>query len=104
MSSKPSLRPAGQPLEAHSVPVARAQGRQQASWLPLTVVVTTQFLVSFNLSARAICARGIAESFDTPTASFISTAIVANSSLVAVLILLGAKLGQSFGSRGVFRR
>ncbi|HEY3518255.1 MAG TPA: MFS transporter [Gammaproteobacteria bacterium] len=103
MSSKPSLRPAGQPLEAHSVPVARAQGRQQASWLPLTVVVTTQFLVSFNLSALAICARGIGESFDTPPASFISTAIVAHSSLVAGLILLGAKLGQSFGSRGVFR-
>ena len=103
MSSKPSLRPADQVREARAVPIERAQRRQEASWLPLTVVVTTQFLVSFNLSALAICARGISEAFGTPPASFIETVIVAHSSLVAVLILLGAKLGQSFGSRGVFR-
>lgn len=103
MSSKPSLRPADHLSEARSVSVARAQDRQQASWLPLTVVVTTQFLVSFNLSALAICARGIGEAFGTPPASFVETAIVAHSSLVAGLILLGAKLGQSFGTRGVFR-
>jgi MFS family permease len=102
VSSKPSLRPT-KPTEPNAVPVARAQSRQQASWLPLTVVVTTQFLVSFNLSALAICARGIGEAFGTPPASFVETAIVAHSSLVAGLILLGAKLGQSFGSRGVFR-
>lgn len=103
MSSKPSLRPTDEHREARSGSVARAEGRAQADWLPLAVVVTTQFLVSFNLSALAICVRGIGDSFGTPAVSLVETAIVAHSSLVAGLILLGAKLGQSFGVRGVFR-
>lgn len=99
MSSKPSPRLAHQARDALSASVTRAR----ASWLPLIVVVTTQFLVSFNLSALAISARGIGEAFDTSPVSLVETAIVAHSSLVAGLILLGAKFSESFGSRGVFR-
>lgn len=73
-----------------------------ASRLPLAVVVLAQFLVSFNLSALAVCVGEIGEALDAP-ASAVGAAIVAHSSLIAALVFVGAKIGEAFGSRTVFR-
>lgn len=73
-----------------------------ASPLPLAVVVLAQFLVSFNLSALAVCVGEIGDTFDAPATS-VGAAIVTHSSLIAGLVLIGAKVGETFGSRSVFR-
>ena len=79
-------------------------GRQQSqpSWLPIIVIALAQILMVFNVSSLQVSIEGIVSSFGTP-ATTIATAIVTYSLVVAGLIMLGARIGQMFGSRRVFR-
>jgi MFS family permease len=74
----------------------------KASWLPLIVVVLTQIQASFAVNALTVSMAGITTDLDTP-ATNVGVAITAGTFAMAAFILLGAKLGAKFGSRGVFQ-
>ena len=74
----------------------------RASWLPLIVVVLTQIQASFAVNALTVSMAGITTDLNTP-ATTVGTAITAGTFAMAAFILLGAKLGAKFGSRGVFQ-
>jgi MFS family permease len=74
----------------------------RTSWLPLIVVVLTQIQASFAVNALTVSMAGITEDLDTPATS-VGTAITAGTFAMAAFILLGAKIGSRFGSRGVFQ-
>jgi MFS family permease len=74
----------------------------RASWLPMIVIAMGQAQMSLNVNALPVSIGGIVAEFNTgPTT--IGTAIVANSIAVAGFTMLGAKVGQKFGSLNVFR-
>lgn len=75
---------------------------QKASWLPLIVVVLTQVQASFAVNALTVSMAGITTDLDTPATS-VGTAITAGTFAMAAFILLGAKIGARFGTRGVFQ-
>jgi MFS family permease len=75
---------------------------EQASWLPLIVVVLTQIQASFAVNALTVSMAGITTDLDTPATS-VGTAITAGTFAMAAFILLGAKIGARFGTRGVFQ-
>jgi MFS family permease len=79
-----------------------AKTESQASWLPMVIIAMAQILMIFNISSLQVSIEGIVSSFRTP-ATTVGTAIVTYSLVVAGFIMLGAKAGQMFGSRGVFR-
>lgn len=79
-----------------------AQAAPATSWLPLIVVVLTQIQASFAVNALTVSMQGITTDLDTPATS-VGTAITAGTFAMAAFILLGAKLGAKFGSRGVFQ-
>jgi len=66
------------------------------------VIAMAQILMVFNVSSLQVSIEGIVSSFGTP-ATTIGTAIVTYSLVVAGLIMLGARAGQMFGSRRIFR-
>ncbi len=68
----------------------------------MVIIAMAQILMIFNVSSLQVSMEGIVSSFRTP-ATTIGTAIVTYSLVVAGFIMLGAKAGQMFGSRGVFR-
>ena len=74
----------------------------QSSWLPMLVIALGQFLMSFNIAALSMAIGPMVVSFET-TPTTIGTAIVVYSLAVAAFIMLGARLGQMFGSLTVFR-
>lgn len=74
----------------------------RASWLPLIVVVLTQIQASFAVNALTVSMAGITTDLNTPATS-VGTAITAGTFAMAAFILLGAKVGAKFGSRGVFQ-
>ncbi|SIT77090.1 MFS transporter [Microbacterium sp. RU33B] len=74
----------------------------RASWLPLIVVVLTQVQASFAVNALTVSMAGITTDLDTPATS-VGTAITAGTFAMAAFILLGAKIGARFGTRGVFQ-
>ncbi|GAB2831402.1 MFS transporter [Microbacterium insulae] len=74
----------------------------RASWLPLAVVVLTQIQASFAVNALTVSMAGITTDLDTPATS-VGTAITAGTFAMAAFILLGAKVGARFGTRGVFQ-
>lgn len=74
----------------------------KASWLPLIVVVLTQIQASFAVNALTVSMAGITTDLDTPATS-VGTAITAGTFAMAAFILLGAKVGARFGTRGVFQ-
>lgn len=74
----------------------------KTSWLPLVVVVLTQIQTAFNVNALTVSMAGITSDLDTAATS-VGTAITAGTFAMAAFILLGAKLGAKFGSRGVFQ-
>ncbi len=74
----------------------------KASWLPLIVVVLTQVQASFAVNALTVSMAGITTDLDTPATS-VGTAITAGTFAMAAFILLGAKIGARFGTRGVFQ-
>lgn len=73
-----------------------------ASWLPLIVVVLTQVQASFAVNALTVSMAGITTDLNTPATS-VGTAITAGTFAMAAFILLGAKIGARFGTRGVFQ-
>jgi len=68
----------------------------------MVVIAMAQILMVFNVSSLQVSIERIVSSFNTP-ATTIGTAIVTYSLVVAGLIMLGARVGQMFGSRRVFR-
>ena len=72
------------------------------SWLPLIIVVLTQIQASFAVNALTVSMAGITTDLDTPATS-VGTAITAGTFAMAAFILLGAKVGARFGSKGVFQ-
>lgn len=74
----------------------------RGSWLPLIVVVLTQIQASFAVNALTVSMAGITTDLDTPATS-VGTAITAGTFAMAAFILLGAKVGARFGTRGVFQ-
>ena len=78
-----------------------AQDERQ-SWLPMIVIAMGQALMSFNVAAIPISMSGMVESFKPPPTT-VGTAIVMYSLGVSGFVMLGAKLGQRFGSKIFFQ-
>lgn len=74
----------------------------QASWLPMVVIALAQILMIFNVSTLQVSIDGIVSTFNIP-ATAVATAIVTYSLVVAGFIMMGARIGQMFGSRRTFR-
>jgi MFS family permease len=72
------------------------------SWVPMIVIAMGQMLMSFNVAAIPVSMGGMVESFQTPPTT-VGTAIVLYSLGVSGFIMLGAKLGQRFGSKVFFQ-
>lgn len=66
------------------------------------MVVLTQIQASFAVNALTVSMTGITTDLDTPATS-VGTAITAGTFAMAAFILLGAKIGARFGTRGVFQ-
>ena len=71
-------------------------------WLPMIVIAMGQALMSFNVAAIPVSMAGMVESFNTPPTT-VGTAIVMYSLAVSGFVMLGAKLGQRFGSKRLFQ-
>ncbi|HAB19359.1 MAG TPA: MFS transporter [Verrucomicrobiales bacterium] len=74
----------------------------QSSWLPMIVIALGQALLAFNFAALSISMGGIVASFQIPPTT-VGTAIILHTLAVSAFILLGAKLGQRFGSTRFFQ-
>ncbi|WEK14872.1 MAG: MFS transporter [Candidatus Microbacterium phytovorans] len=85
-----------------SNPGVAAPATTAGSWLPLVVVVLTQIQASFAVNALTVSMAGITTDLDTPATS-VGTAITAGTFAMAAFVLLGAKIGARFGTRGVFQ-
>ncbi|MBA4029312.1 MAG: MFS transporter [Planctomyces sp.] len=72
------------------------------SWIPMIVIAMGQALMSFNVAAIPVSMGGMISSFQTPPTT-VGTAIVLYSLGVSGFIMLGAKLGQRFGSKIFFQ-
>ena len=81
---------------------AGAAPEAQESWLPMIVIAMGQALMSFNVAALPVSMGGMVASFDTPPTT-VGTAIVMYSLGVSAFVMLGAKLGQRFGSKLFFQ-
>jgi len=68
----------------------------------MTIIGLGQALMTFNVSALPVCMNGIVTSFHVAPTT-VGTVIVVHSLCVAAFVMLGAKLGQIFGSRNVFQ-
>jgi MFS family permease len=75
---------------------------ERNSWRPMIAIGLGQALLSLNFDSLLVSIGGIVASFDTSPTT-VGTAIVTYSLAVAGFIMLGAKLGQTFGSLNVFR-
>lgn len=79
-----------------------ASDETRDSWVPMIVIAMGQMLMSFNVAAIPVSMGGMVESFNTPPTT-IGTAVVLYSLGVSGFIMLGAKLGQRFGSKIFFQ-
>jgi MFS family permease len=68
----------------------------------MIVIAMGQMLMSFNVAAIPVSMGGMVESFNTPPTT-VGTAVVLYSLGVSGFIMLGAKLGQRFGSKIFFQ-
>ena len=68
----------------------------------MVVIAMGQALLSFSVSCLPISMGGMVESFKTPPTT-IGTAIVIYALFVSGFIMLGARLGQRFGSKRFFQ-
>ena len=68
----------------------------------MTIISLGQALLMFNASALPVSMSGIAGSFHVASTN-VGTVIVVHSLSIAAFIMMGAKLGQIFGSRNVFQ-
>src|SRR5215510_14016231 len=81
---------------------ARTETEVRDSWTPMIVIALGQMLMSFNGSAIPVAMGGMVESFNTPPTT-VGTAVVLYALGVSGFIMLGAKLGQRFGSKLLFQ-
>ena len=73
-----------------------------ASWLPMAVVAMGQTQTTLNISALPVLVGAMVDEFGiAPT--MVASTIVVYSIAVSGFIMLGAKLGQKYGSTTVFR-
>jgi MFS family permease len=86
--------------EPAAAPSATEEARDP--WLPMIVIAMGQMLMSFNVAAIPVSMGGMVESFQTPPTT-VGTAVVLYSLGVSGFIMLGAKLGQRFGSKIFFQ-
>jgi MFS family permease len=89
-------------MTTQSFPTTSAETEPKASWLPMVVISMGQVLMSLNIGALPVSIGNIVNEFDTSPTT-VGSAIVAYSLGVAGFVMLGAKLGQKFGSLNVFR-
>jgi MFS family permease len=75
---------------------------ERASWTPMIVIAMGQALMSFNVAAIPVSMSGMVQSFNTPPTT-VGSAIVMYSLGVSGFVMLGAKLGQRFGSKVFFQ-
>jgi MFS family permease len=68
----------------------------------MIVIAMAQMLMSFNVSALPVSMSGMVNSFNTPPTT-VGTAVVMYSLGVSGFVMLGAKLGQRFGSKIFFQ-
>jgi MFS family permease len=68
----------------------------------MIVIAMGQALMSFNVAAIPVSMGGMVASFNTPPTT-VGTAVVLYGLGVSGFILLGAKLGQRFGSKLFFQ-
>jgi MFS family permease len=68
----------------------------------MVVIALAQMLMSFNVSAIPVSMSGMVNSFNTPPTT-VATAVVMYSLGVSGFVMLGAKLGQRFGSKRFFQ-
>jgi MFS family permease len=80
----------------------RSETEVRDSWLPMIVIAMGQMLMSFNVAAIPVSMGGMVESFNTPPTT-VGTAVVLYSLGVSGFIMLGAKLGQRYGSKIFFQ-
>ena len=69
----------------------------------MIVIAMGQALMSFNVASLPVSMGGMVASFNTPPTT-VGTAIVMYSLFVSGFVMLGAKLGQRFGSKLFFQR
>lgn len=79
-----------------------SETEKHESWLAMVVIAMGQALMSFNVAALPISMGGMVATFNTPPTT-VGTAIVMYSLGVAGFVMLGAKLGQRFGSKIFFQ-
>jgi MFS family permease len=79
-----------------------AEAEVRDPWLPMIVIAMGQALMSFNVAAIPVSMGGMVASFNTPPTT-VGTAIVMYSLGVSGFVMLGAKLGQRFGSKLFFQ-
>ena len=68
----------------------------------MVIIALAQILMVFNIASMQVSIEAIVSTFNAP-ATAVGTAIVTYSLVVAGLIMLGAKMGNIFGSRRLFR-
>jgi MFS family permease len=89
-------------MSANPVSSSTGKSETQESWVPMIVIAMGQMLMSFNVAALPVSMSGMVNSFNTPPTT-VGTAIVMYSLGVSGFVMLGAKLGQRFGSKIFFQ-
>jgi MFS family permease len=89
-------------MPTSTVAATRTAAEAYEPWLPMLIIAMGQALMSFNVAAIPVSMGGMVASSNTPPAT-VGTAVVLYSLGVSGFILLGAKLGQRFGSKLFFQ-
>jgi MFS family permease len=89
-------------MATQTVSPTSAELETRDSWVPMIAIAMGQMLMSFNVAAIPVSMGGMVESFNTPPTT-VGTAVVLYSLGVSGFIMLGAKLGQRFGSKIFFQ-
>src|SRR5271165_3338671 len=89
-------------MATQAVSPAGAELETRDSWVPMIAIAMGQMLMSFNVAAIPVSMGGMVESFNTPPTT-VGTAVILYSLGVSGFIMLGAKLGQRFGSKIFFQ-
>ena len=89
-------------MRKESAVTVAAEADRRASWLAMTIIGLGQALMTFNVSALPVCMSGLVSSFHVAPTT-VGSVIVVHSLSVAAFVMLGAKLGQIFGSRNAFQ-
>ena len=89
-------------MSTKTVSTSAGENEKQDPWLPMIIIAMGQALMSFNVAALPVSMGGMVHDFNVPPTT-VGTAIVMYSLGVSGFIMLGAKLGQRFGSKIFFQ-